>query len=233
MITVRRSAERSHVQSGTREAWLTHYSPSEPHWLAGGFGPLELLREDRIPPGSRVAIDPRSDAEIVTYVLEGVLAHDDSKGRSGVIHAGEFRRANAAQGSRRREWNGSRKDWAHVFQIWLRPWSAEPDASSEQKRFYAAERRGVLRAVASPDGRDGSLCIHQDALIHSAMLFPGQHVVHELAPGRRVWLQVLSGEAALGEIVLAKGDGAGIWAERAVSLTAREESELLLTDLGA
>jgi len=192
-----------------------------------------LLKEDRIPPGVRVPLYPPYDAEVVTYVLEGVLAQESSKGRPGVIRAGEFHRASTAQGIRRREWNGLRKDWAHVFQIWLRPWSAGPDGRSEKRRFCAAERRGVLCAVASPDGRNGSLRLHQDALIHSTMLFPGQHVVHELAPGRRVWLQVLSGEAALGEIVLAKGDGAGIWAERAVSLTAREESELLLTDLGA
>jgi redox-sensitive bicupin YhaK (pirin superfamily) len=168
----------------------------------------------------------------VTYVLEGVLAHENSKGSSGVIRAGEFQRASTAQGIRRREWNGSRKDWAHVFQIWLRPWSNGPNKSLEQKRFCAAERRGVLCLVASPDGRDGSIRIHQDALIHSAMLFAGQHVVHELAPGRRVWLHVARGGAALGELVLAKGDGAGIWGERAVSLTAREETEMLLIDLG-
>jgi quercetin 2,3-dioxygenase len=231
VITVRRSEERSHVRRRAQEGWRTYYSPSEPDW-PGGFGPLELLKEDRIPPGVRVPLHPPYDAEVVTYVLDGVLAHEDSTGSSGVIRAGEFQRASTAQGIRRREWNGSRKDWAHVFQIWLRPWSAGPDGSSEQTRFSAAERRGVWRAVASPDGRNGSLRIHQDALVHSTMLFPGQHVVHELAPGRRAWLQVVSGEAALGEVVLAKGDGAGIWAEPAVSLTAREESELLLIDLG-
>jgi quercetin 2,3-dioxygenase len=232
VITVRRSAERSHYRNRAREGWLTHYGRSEPDGLTGGFGPLELLKEDRIPPGARLPLHPRFDAEVVTYVLEGVLAHEDSNGRSGVIQAGEFQRASAAQGVRRREWNGSRKDWAHVFQMWLRPWSAGPDASSEQKRFCTAERRGVLCAVASPDGRNGSLCIHQDALIHSAMLFPGQHVVHELASGRRVWLQIVHGEVALGELVLARGDSAGIWAERAVSLTARQETEMLLIDLG-
>jgi redox-sensitive bicupin YhaK (pirin superfamily) len=168
----------------------------------------------------------------VTYVLEGVLAHENSTGSSGVIRAGEFQRASTAQGVRHREWNGSRKDWAHVFQIWLRPWSTGQDKRSEPKRFCAAERRGVMCLVASPDGRDGSLRIHRDVLIHSTMLFRGQHVVHELAPGRRVWLQVVSGDAALGDVFLAKGDGAGICAERAVSLTAREDSELLLIDLG-
>jgi redox-sensitive bicupin YhaK (pirin superfamily) len=233
LITLRRSEERSHVRRRAQDGWVTYYPQSGADRLAGGFGPLELLKEDRIPPGARVPLHPRYDAEILTYVVEGALAQDDSSGRSSVIHAGEFQRASAAQGDRHRERNGSRKDWAHVVQIWLRPWAAGPDSSAEKKRFCAAERRGVLCVVASPDGRNGSLCIHQDALIHSAMLFPGQHVVHELSPERSVWLQVVNGEAALGEIVLAQGDGAGICAERAVSLTARKETEVLLLDLGA
>lgn len=232
MITLRRSAERSHVRHRAQEGWVTYFARSHPDGRAGGFGPLELLKEDRIPPGARVPLHPPYDAEVVTYVFEGALAQDDSNGRSSVIDAGEFQRASAAQGVRHRERNGSRKDWAHVFQIWLRPWAAGPDSGAEKKRFCAAERRGVLCVVASPDGRNGSLCIHQDALIHSALLFPGQHVVHELSPKRSVWLQVVRGEAVLGDVILARGDGAGIWAERAVSLTAREETEMLLIDLG-
>ena len=102
----------------------------------------------------------------------------------------------------------------------------------EQKRFSAAERRAGLCVVASPDARRGSLRIHQDALIYSAMLDPGQHVVHELSPGRRAWLHLVQGEAVLGDIVLTTGDGAGFAAERAVSLTAQEETEILLIDLG-
>jgi hypothetical protein len=232
LIVVRRSEERCHVRHRALEEWLTFYPEDVADPSFHRFGPLELVKEDLIPPGARVPLQPPYDAEIVTYVLEGALAYHDATGRSGVIHAGEFQRASAAQGVRHREWNGSRKDWAHVFQIWLRSWAAHPKLGAEQKRFCAAERRGLLCVVASADGRNGSLCIHQDALIHSALLFPGQHVVHELAPERSVWLQVARGEAALGDIVLAKGDGAGIWAERAVSLTARAETEMLLVDLG-
>ena len=232
LITLRRSEERRHVRHRAQEAWLTFYPGNDADPLADGFGTLELLKEDRLPPGARVPLHPRYDAEVVTYVLEGALAHADSNGRSSVINAGEFQRASATRGIRHRERNGSKKNWAHVFQIWLRPWAAGPDNSSQQKRFCAAERRGVLCVVASPDGRNGSLRIHQDAVVHSAMLFPGQHVVHELSPGRRAWLQIVSGEAALGDIVLAQGDGAGICAERAVSLTARKETEVLLLDLG-
>jgi hypothetical protein len=138
----------------------------------------------------------------------------------------------AGRGIRHSETNASRTDSAHVFQIWLRPSEAGLPPSHEQKRFSAAERRGVLCVVASPDGRRGSLRIHQDALMCSALLDPGQHVVHELSYGRSAWLHVVRGEVTLGDTVLAAGDGAGVSAERAVSLTAREESEILLFDLG-
>jgi redox-sensitive bicupin YhaK (pirin superfamily) len=138
----------------------------------------------------------------------------------------------AGRGLRHRERNASRTAWAHVFQIWLRPSQAEIEPSHEQKRFSVAERRGVLRVVASPDARRGSLRVHQDALTFSALLDPGQHVVHELSPGRSAWLHLVQGEATLADVVLATGDGAGLTAERAVSLTAQEETEILLFDVG-
>jgi hypothetical protein len=138
----------------------------------------------------------------------------------------------AGNGLRHSETNASRTDWAHVFQIGLRPWEAGIDSSHEQKRFSAAQRRGGLCVVASPDARKGSLRIHQDALMYSALLDPGQHVVHELSQGRRAWLHLVHGEVILGDVVLTAGDGAGFTGERAVSLTAREDAEILLVDLG-
>ena len=164
---------------------------------------------------------------------EGVLAYDDSSGRSGSIQAGEFQRTTAGRGSYQSETNASRSAWAQVFQICLRPERAGLEPGHEQKRFSAAERRGRLCVVASPDARRGSLRIHQDALLYSAMLDPGKHVVHELSEGRSAWLHLVEGEATLGDVVLSSGDGAGLTAERAVSLTAREETEILLVDLGA
>ena len=149
-------------------------------------------------------------------------------GRSGVIQAGEFQRMTAGRGLRHSETNASRTEWAHVFQIWLRPSEAGLEPGHEQKRFSAAERRGGLCVVASPDARRGSLRIHQDALVYSAMLDPGQHVIHELSQGRSAWLHLVQGEVTLGDIVLTTGDGAGVTAEPAVSLTAREETEILL-----
>jgi hypothetical protein len=166
-------------------------------------------------------------------VREGALAYEDSMGRSGVIHAGEFQRMTPGRGIHHSQTNASRTDDAHVFQIGLRPWEADLDSGQEQKRFSAAQRRGGLCVVASPDARKGSLRIHQDALMYSAMLDPGQHLVHELSQGRRAWLHLVQGEVSIGDLVLTAGDGVGISAERAVSLTAREEAEILLVDLGA
>jgi redox-sensitive bicupin YhaK (pirin superfamily) len=232
MITLRRAMERHHDRHRKQDVWHTFYSADRADTLAGGFGALEVLDEDRLPPGADVPRHARRDAEIVTYVREGALAYDDSMGRSGVVHAGEFQRMTTGDGIRHSETNASRTDWAHVFQIWLRPSEVGLDFGQEQKRFSAAERRGTLRIVASPDARRGSLRIHQDALMYSAMLDPGQHVVHELSTGRSAWLHLVQGEVTLGDVVLTTGDGAGITAERAVSLTAREGTEVLLLDLG-
>lgn len=232
MITLRRANERHHDRRRKQEVWHTFRADDRTDALAGGFGALETLDEDRLPPGAGVARHPHRDAEIVTYVREGALAHEDSMGRSGVLQAGEFQRMTAGRGIRHSETNASRTDWAHVFQIRLRPSEAGLEPGHEQKRFSAAQRRGGLCVVASPDARRGSLRIHQDALVYSAMLDPGQHVIHELPQGRSAWLHLVQGEVTLGDTVLTTGDGAGVTAEPAVSLTAREEAEILLVDVG-
>ena len=231
MITLRRAKERHHDRLRKEDVWLTFYPQDRADPLADGFGTLEILNEYRLPPGAGVPRHPHHDAEIVTYVREGALAYEDSMGRSGVIQAGEFQRMTAARGIRHSETNALWTDWAYVFQIWLRPSEAGAEPGHEQKRFSAAERRGRLCVVASPDARRGSLRIHPDALMYSAMLDPGQHVVHELSQGRSAWLHIVQGEVTLGDIALSTGDGAGVTAERAVSLPEREETEILLLDL--
>jgi len=231
MISLRRGDSRHHIQRGKRDVWLTFYLMDRKDPLADGFGSLEILNEDRLAPGASCPLEPCHEAEIVTYVLEGSLAHEDSAGHSGVIHAGEFQRRTGARGIQRSEANASRSDWAHVFHLWLRPSQAEREPSQEQQRFSTAERRGVLRVVASPDGRKGSLRVHQDARIYSAVLDPGQHLVHELADRRSAWVHVVRGEATIGDLMLATGDGVGVTAERSVSLTAWENTEILLIDL--
>jgi redox-sensitive bicupin YhaK (pirin superfamily) len=232
MISLRRTDERHHDRRHKRDLWLTFNRRDRDDSFADGFGNLEILNEDRLPPRAGVPRLPTHDAEIVTYVREGALGYEDSMGRSGVIQAGEFQRMTAGRGIRHSETNASATDWAHVFRIWLRSSETAIDPDREQKRFSAAERRGMLCVVASPDARRGSLRIHQDAVMYSAMLHPGQHVVHELSQGRSAWLHLVQGEATFADVVLSTGDGAGVTAERAVSVTAREETEILLIDLG-
>jgi redox-sensitive bicupin YhaK (pirin superfamily) len=231
MITLRRAQERRHDRRRKREVWLTFFPQDRADPLPDGFGALENLSEDHLPPGAGVPSRRHHHAEVVTYARNGALAYEDSRGRVGVILAGEFQCMTTSPAISHREANASTTDWAHVFRIFLRPWEVGLDGAREQKRFTAAQRRNVLCVVASPDGRRGSLRIHQDASIYSSMLDAGQHVVHQLLQGRSAWLHLVQGEVTFGDSVLATGDAAGVTAERAVSLTAREETEILLLDL--
>lgn len=232
MITLRRAAERQHDKSRKLESWLTFHPQAPAGLLAMGLGNIELLKECRLAPGAGVPSTSGHDAEILTYVREGALTFENSLGGAGVVQAGEFKRVTVGHGLRRSQTNASRTDGAHFFQLWLRPSEVDLDPGHEQKRFTAAQRRVGLCVVASQDARRGSLCIHQDSVIYSALLAPGQHLVHELSPGRSAWLHIVEGEVTLGDFVLGTGDGAGMTVEPAVSLTAREESEILLVDLG-
>ena len=232
MITLRRANARHHDRSRKHEAWQTFDPHERTDPLADGFGALESFDEERLSPGATLPRRARRDAEIVTYVRQSALAYDDSSGRPHVIQAGEFQCTTGGRGSQHGETNASQTDWAQVFQIYLRPAQAGLEPGVEQKRFSTAQRRGGLCVVASPDARRGSLRLHQDALLYSAMLGPGKHVVHELHEGRRAWLHIVEGEVSLVDLLLSSGDGAGLTAERAASLTAREETELLLVDLG-
>ena len=232
MITLRRATERHHDRQGAQEVWHTFHPAAEAGACRDGFAALAILDESRLAPGGDIRRQPQGDAEVVTYVREGALAQEDSMGRSGVVQAGEFQCRAAARGARGRETNASLSDPAHVFQLCLAPRPAGLEPRHEQRRFSTAQRRGGLCVVASPDGRSGSLRVDQDALMYSALLSPGQHVAHELSAARSAWLHVVAGEATFEGLVLTCGDGAGITAERAVSLTAREETEILLVDLG-
>jgi quercetin 2,3-dioxygenase len=233
MITLRRATERQHDRRGKEEVWHTFHTRAETGSRPDGFAGLAVLDESRLSPGGDVARRPHGELEVVTYVREGALAQEDSTGRSGVVQAGEFQRLTAGPGVRGRERNASSVDDAHVFQLGLGPLPPGVEAGHEQRRFSTAQRRGGLCVVASADRRNGSLCLGQDALMYSALLDAGQHMVHELSPTRSAWLHVVDGEATLDGLMLTAGDGAGFTDERAVSLTACEETEILLVDLGA
>lgn len=235
MITLRRADERRFERHGKQEVWRTFDAAAAADPLGSGFGALEGLHELRLQPGAKQARRPAAahEGEIVTYVREGALAYEDSLGRSGVIQAGEFQRLTAGRGLRHHEANASRSDSAQVLQLCLRPGAgaATRVGGHEHRRFSAAERRGELCVVASPDARRGSLRLDLNAVLCSALLDRGQHVAHELVPGRGAWLHLVAGEVTLGDTVLTAGDGAGVTGERAVSLTARAASEILLLDV--
>jgi quercetin 2,3-dioxygenase len=231
MIWIRPARARRHDHRRMCEVWGTFDVDDRAAPFAQGFETLEMLDENRLPPGAELPAAARGAAEIVTYVREGAITCEDSAGHTGIVRAGEFERITASRGLRHTETNASRADWAHMFQMRLHGSDPDAEPDREQKRFSVAERRGLFRIVASPDVRNGALRLHQDAALYSAILERGQHVVHELSPDRVAWLHVVVGEIILGDLVLTTGDGAGLATERAVSLTARQETEVLLLDV--
>ena len=231
MITVCRNEERHHALRGKQDVWLTFDPRSTTQEPLLRFGTLELVNEERFPPNAEVKFHPAHEVEIVTYVYDGTLTQEDSLGHFGVIHAGEFQYMTAQPGVHYLERNASSIERAHVFQISFAPTEASLAPVREQRRFSAADRAGTLRTVASPLELRGTLRLRQNSRIFSALLAPGQHLVHGLGEGRAAWLHVVVGEVKLDEHILEAGDGAGITGERAVSVTASLESEILLIDI--
>ena len=169
--------------------------------------------------------------EIVTYVLEGALAHRDSMGTGSTIRPGEVQRMSAGTGVTHSEFNGEAKEPVHFLQIWLLPEKKGLPPSYEQKAFPASERNGRLRLVASRDGRDGSLTIHQDAELYAASLGKGESVPVTLRPGRHAWVQVARGSVTLNGEALAAGDGAAVTGEERLTLSGAEPAEAIVFDL--
>jgi redox-sensitive bicupin YhaK (pirin superfamily) len=233
MITLRKNTERRHIESRTQDSWHTFHDHERPGLPAEDFGPVTAFNEILLAPGAVSVPFPREEAEVVTYTYKGALAQEDSTGSSGVVHGGEFQHMSSGRGILHKETNPSATDSAHVFRISLRPSQVGLDCVHQQKRFPAAQRHNLLCVVVSPDGRKGSLRIQQDALVYSSILDPGHHLMHELLPGRSVWLHLICGAATFHDNVLNQGDGAGVTSEPSVSLTALENTEVLLVDLGS
>ncbi len=231
MISIRRSAERGGGDFG----WLkTQHSFSfdryhDPRFM--GFRSLRVINEDQVAPGEGFPTHPHRDMEIITYLLEGALEHKDSLGTGSVIRPGDGQRMSAGTGIRHSEFNHSKTDSAHLLQIWIIPDRSGHTPGYEQKQFPAEEKKGKLRLIASPDGRDGSVTIHQDASLYVSLLAPGQQVSHELGYGRYAWLQVAKGAVELNGKPLKQGDGAAVSEESRLTLKSTENSEVLLFDL--
>ena len=231
MITVRPAGERGHVNLGWLDSYHTfsfgdYHDPSHM-----GFSHLRVINEDFVLPGKGFGTHAHRDMEIITVVLEGVVEHKDSMGTGSVIKAGEVQRMSAGTGVTHSEFNPSKQKVLHFLQIWILPDRNGLEPEYEQNSFPESARRGGLRLVASPDGRDGSLTIHQDAEVYISSLDNGQKIAHTLARGRRAWLQIVTGQVALLGRVLKAGDGAAVQMEPSVEITAQEGSGFLLFTL--
>jgi redox-sensitive bicupin YhaK (pirin superfamily) len=231
MITLRRSRERGHANHGWLEAYHSfsfagYYDPKHT-----GFRDLLVINEDRVQPGQGFGRHPHENMEIITYVLEGELAHKDSMGNGSVIHAGEVQRMSAGTGILHSEFNHSKDKLVHLLQIWITPKKEGIAPSYEERRFTDDEKRNRLKLVVSPDGAGGSLRMNQDASLYATVLDEGKEVSHALAPGRHSWVQVTRGEVELNGKAMSEGDGAAISDEKTLSLLARKPAEVLVFDL--
>ncbi len=197
-----------------------------------GFGPLRVINEDRVAPGGGFPTHPHRDMEIISYVVEGGLAHRDSTGTSSVIRPGDVQRMSAGTGVRHSEYNASETEPVHFLQIWIIPEKQGLRPSYEQKTFSAEEKRGKLRLVGSRDGREGSVTIHQDVDLYATRLEAGESVSHRMSAGRGAWVQVVDGELTVNGEALKAGDGVAISGTDDVRLEARAATEALLFDMG-
>jgi quercetin 2,3-dioxygenase len=232
-VHIRKSEDRGKANFG----WLdSRHSFSFGHYYDPGhmgFGPLRVINEDRVAPGEGFPEHPHSDMEIVTYVLEGALEHKDSLGTGSVIRPGDVQRMSAGKGIRHSEFNASRSEPVHLLQIWIIPERRGLEPGYEEKSFPAEEKRGRLRLVASRDGREGSVKIHQDASLYATILGKGQRVAHELAVGRLAWVQVAKGSARLNGEALEAGDGAALDVSGTLELEGVRDAEVLLFDMAS
>ena len=231
MITIRKSNDRGHADHG----WLnTRFTFSFADYFDlehVQFRTLRVMNDDRISGGGGFPTHPHKDMEIVTYVLEGALAHKDSMGNGSVIRPGDVQYMSAGSGVAHSEFNASEKETVHLYQIWMFPDKKGYKPVYDQKHFAEAEKSGKLRLVASPDGRDGSVKIRQDNELYATVLGPGEVVKHELQPDRHAYVQVARGSVALNGKKLETGDGAAISGEQALELRGVDKAEILLFDL--
>lgn len=232
MIAVRPAAERGHFAIDWLDSWHSfsfgHYY--DPRHM--GFRALRVINDDRIAPGGGFPTHGHNDMEIVTYLLDGAIAHKDSLGTGSIIRPGEVQRMTAGTGIRHSEFNPSDSEPTRLLQIWLLPERNGLKPGYEQTAFPAEERQGKLRLVASPDAADGSVTIHTDARLYAGLLAAGDKVEHGFAAGRHGWLQVARGEVDLAGHKLVEGDGVAFAGEPGLTLTGRAPgAEVLLFDL--
>jgi redox-sensitive bicupin YhaK (pirin superfamily) len=230
-LSIRRAGERGRADHGWLLSYHTfsfadYYDPAHM-----GFRALRVINEDRVQPGQGFGTHSHRDMEIISYVLEGALQHKDSMGGSSIIKPGEVQRMSAGTGVTHSELNASPSELVHFLQIWILPERPGGKPGYEQKAFSEDERRGKLRLVASPDGREGSVTVRQDIALYAALPRAGEPLRHALAAGRHAWVHVARGQIELGGEQLEAGDAAAISDARGLELTGGDGSEILLFDL--
>jgi redox-sensitive bicupin YhaK (pirin superfamily) len=232
MITVRHAEERGRsaidwLDSRHSFSFADYYDPKHM-----GFRALRVINDDRVTASSGFGRHAHRDMEILSYVLSGALAHEDSLGNGSTIEPGDVQRMSAGSGVTHSEWNHSKSEAVHFLQIWIVPAQKGRAPGYEQKRFAPESLRDRLTLIASADGRDGSVTVHQDASIYATKLSPGRRVELALAPGRHAWVQVASGSVELNGTRLGDGDGAALSDETKLELKGASDAEVLVFDLG-
>jgi len=231
MLEVRRSAERGYFDHG----WLKSYHTfsfadyHDPAWIA--YGPLRVINDDRVVPGQGFGKHGHRDMEIITYLLEGELEHQDSMGNGSIIRVGDVQRMSAGTGVTHSEFNPSDTQPVHLLQIWIHPEATRLAPGYEQKHFAAADKRGRLRLIASHDGEDGSVVIHQDARLYAGLFDGAERADFPVSAGRRAWLQVARGTIAVDGTRLQAGDGARTAGPAQLQLHGGAQAEVLVFDL--
>jgi len=231
MLRLREGTSRRHTDSSGLETWMTFDSGDRKDRFCDGFRSLQSLNEKSLAPGQAIPTRSRENVETLTYVMDGILLHEDDRGHSGVLHAGEFQLMSAGRGMRHHRLNGSQVDLVHILEGRFQPDSRGETPECVQKRFTAADRKRVFCLVASPDALQSPFHMREDIRVYSSLPDRGCHLIHALTPGRQAWLHVVRGRIQLENLVLIAGDGVAFQDEISVSVTALEPSDLLLFDL--
>jgi redox-sensitive bicupin YhaK (pirin superfamily) len=231
MMEIRRGEDRGRADHGWLKSFHSfsfaeYYDPAHM-----GFGALRVINEDRVQPGMGFGTHGHRDMEIVSYVLEGSLEHKDSMGNGSVIRPGNVQRMSAGTGVRHSEYNPSDRELVHFLQIWIEPQARSIPPSYEEKNFDESAKRGRLALIASPDGREGSVTIHQDALLFAALLDGPEAATHVLRDGRKAYVHVALGEVVANGQPLKAGDALKIVGEREIRLEHGRQADVLLFDL--
>ncbi len=231
MITVRKSQDRGHFVSDWLESYhtfsfATYHDPDQM-----GFRSLRVINQDRVKPGGGFPLHPHKEMEILSFVLEGTLKHEDNLGHEGLIHAGEVQRISAGTGIMHSEYNSSDTEEVHFLQIWIVPAEQGLAPSYESKSFEPKEPNS-LQLLASRDGRYGSVVVHQDLSLYSGTLESGHSLPYHLVVGRHAWIQVTSGDLEVSGHLIAAGDGAAVSEETVIGLSTPGRAKFLLFDLG-